>query len=115
MHHLKKPMSKELKTKVATDNNGYADSILDSVFKEKDPNKDDIYVALSGTDFEVDTYNFGQGIHSARPMLSFLLHIWRHSNNLSNHVTPARDHGKQYVVDIMHGCIMSFIFHLNLN
>lgn len=54
-------MSKEVETKKPPDI-GHADSIIDSVFNEKNPNKDDIYVALSGTDFEVDTYDFGHGI-----------------------------------------------------
>jgi hypothetical protein len=54
-------MNKEIKTKDLP-KQGHADKILDSVFNERDPNKDEIFVALSGTEFEVEKYNFGQGI-----------------------------------------------------
>ncbi len=46
--------------------------ILNTVFEKKEPNKDEIYLGLSGADFEIDYFDFGQGIYLKKTYALFL-------------------------------------------
>ncbi len=50
---------------IITENNQKTEvsKILNTVFEKKEPNKDEIYLGLSGVEFEADYFDFGHGIH----------------------------------------------------
>lgn len=54
----------EKATKITEDNHRTeVNEMLNTVFEKKEPNKDEIYLGLSGAHFEVDEFDFGNGIY----------------------------------------------------
>src|ERR1019366_3599228 len=53
------------KSTIVTKDNQAAEvnEILNTAFEKKEPNKDDIYLGLSGANFDVDYFDFGNGIY----------------------------------------------------
>lgn len=51
------------KTKISDKTDINTTVALDSSEEDRDPNKDEIFVALSGVKFDIDSYEFGHGIN----------------------------------------------------